>query len=212
MNVSFAEKIMRKISLAVLLSGVIFFGIGEMPVFAYEIQNLGDVGTQRDFVVGPGKIELWMDPGEKKTEHFYITNRLGQEMTFKVKLEDFKGSRDPAQTTVLLGEEKGPYSLRDYLKPEITEFTLKHGERMILPVEISIPKDAEPGGLYGSVLVSTNPPKAALQEEKEKAVTQMRVISQISTLLFIRVKGDVKEEGLLTNLKADKVEKKFYEK
>ena len=143
---------MRKISLAVLISGVIFFLIGGISVLAYEIQNLGDLETQDDFVVGPGKIELWMDAGEKKIDNFYITNRLGQEMSFKVEIEDFKGSRDPGQTTVLLGEEKGPYSLRDYIHPETTEFTFKHGERMILPVEISIPQDAEPGGLYGSVL------------------------------------------------------------
>ena len=203
---------MQKSFFLVLLGMMAFFGIGAQAVFAYEIQDLTNMEEKGDFVLGPGKIELWLTPGEKADKELYITNRLGKTMDFKVHIEDFKGSRDPEQTTLLLGEEKGPYSLRDYLKPEITEFTLKHGERMILPVEISIPEDAEPGGLYGTILISNNPPKSELETEKDTAKGQMRLISQIGTLVFVRVKGDVVEDGFLKEVKTGKIEKKFYEK
>jgi len=202
---------MKKIFFSILLVGLTFW-VGLAVISAYEIQDLTGVEEKGDFVLGPGKTELWLDPGEKTTGQLLITNRLGRTMDFKISIEDFKGSRDPAETTILLGEEKGPYSLKDYLHPEITEFTLKHGQRMVLSVEISIPKDAEPGGLYGSVLISTSPPRAELEVEKEMARGQMQLISRLGCLYFIRVKGEVIEDGFLKELKMKEAVKKFYEK
>jgi len=196
-----------KISLMIIAMFVVFHG----SVLAYEIQDLTNVENANDFVLGPDKIETSLDPGGNYTTKLMITNRLGKEMSFKIQLEDFKGSRDPEETTVLLGEEKGPYSLKDYIKPEATEFTLKHGQRMVLPVTISIPQDAEPGGLYGVILVSTNPPRAIGQTEKDQATGQMNIISRLGTLVFVRVNGDVKEDGRLTEIKAGKQNQKFYE-
>lgn len=201
---------MKKIFLPILLVvGVMVFGFGIKSALAYKIEDLSNVPVANDFVLGGGKIELWMDAGDESTKELMITNRLGRTMDFKIDIEDFKGSRNIEETIVLLGEEKGPYSLRDYLKPEITEFTLNHGQRMILPVKISIPQNAEPGGLYGSVLVTTNPPKTEMEVEKEKAKGGVRLISRLSSLFFIRVKGEVKEEGMLKDFQ---LEKKYYEK
>jgi hypothetical protein len=196
-----------KISFLILISGIIFFGFNSSPILAYYIEDL-QLPERGDFVLGPGKIEIWADPGEEFQKELIISNRIGQTMEFKIEIEDFKGSYDPNQTVILLGEERGPHSLKDFLLPEITKFTLKHGQRITLPVKISIPKDAEPGGLYGSVLVSTNPPMPKGEIEKEKAKGQMRIVSRLGCLFFIRVKGETIEEGLFKNF----LTKKFYEK
>ncbi len=202
---------MKKEIKKILLIVAIFSVISINAVLAYEIQDLTNIENANDFVLGPGKIELNLSPGEKTTQTFTITNRLGKEMNFKVGVEDFKGSRDPEQVTVLMGEEKGPYSLKDYIKPEITEFILKHGQRMVLPVEIDIPQDAEPGGLYGAVLISTNPPQNLPQTQKDQAQTQMNIITRLGTLVFVKVEGDVKEDGFLKELRAGKNSQVFYE-
>lgn len=193
-----------------LATGVVVFCIGNAtPVLAYEIEDLPGAAVENDFVLGPGKTELWVDPGDEYTKELMITNRLGKTMNFKIEIEDFKGSQNPEETVIFLGEERGPYSLKDYLKPEITEFTLNQGQRMILPVEISIPKDAEPGGLYGAVLVTSNPPLTELEAEKEKAKGQVKLISRLGALFFIRVKGEVNENGLVKDFR---IEKRYYEK
>ena len=203
-------------SILLELAGLMILIVVLFPVAAkaYEIQDLTNVEEKGDFVLGPGKTEFFLEPGQKEKIDLLVTNRLGRTMDFKIGIEDFRGSHDPNESTVLLGEEKGPYSLRDYLYPEITEFTLEHGQRMILPVVISIPEDAEPGGLYGSVLVSNNPPRKELEAEKQTAKGQMRLISRIGCLFFVRVKGNVLEEGFLKELRLGKLKekKKFYEK
>jgi len=200
---------MKKLFPQILVIAVMLFGISFPLVLAYQVEDLNISPGDNDFVLGPGKVELWVEPGEKIIKEFTITNRLGKTMDFKIGIEDMKGSRDPEETVVLLGEEKGPYSLKDYIKPELTEFTLNHGQRMILPVEISIPPDAEPGGLYGSMLVSTSPPQVEGGIEGGKAKGQISLISRLGTLFFIRVKGEAREEG---SLKDFTVEKSLYEK
>ncbi len=175
-------------------------------IFAYQIEKINLTGTPAgDFVLSPGKIELWMEPGEKITKVISITNRIGAEMNFKVVVEDFKGSYDAENPVVLMGGEKGPYSLKNYLKPEISEFTLKYGERITIPVEISIPQNAEPGGLYGSALVETNPSK----EQSAGKGTEVKVVSRLGALFLVRVKGNAFEQA---GLKDFRTEKFFYEK
>lgn len=199
---------MKKIFLAIFLAGLVGFGIYFLPVFAYQIEEIPETPVMGDFLLGPGKQELWLEPGETTIKEITIANRLGREMSFQVEIEDFTGSRDPAETIVLLGTEKGPYSLRDYLKPELSEFTLTHGQRIILPIEISIPEDAEPGGRYGTVIVATSPPKIEEGEVKEPRPT-VAVISRLANLFFVRVKGEVIENGFLKEFKS---ERKFYER
>ena len=198
----------QKIVIALVIGAVLGMVSNVAFVSAYEIQDIEETPVKNDFVLGPGKTELNLDPGSETVKNLMITNRLGREMNFKIDIEDFAGSNDPEKTVVLLGSEKGPYSLKEYLKPEITEFTLWHGQRIILPVRIQIPKDAEPSGLYGSVLVSTNPPET----EPEKSKGQTRIISRLGMLFLIRVNGEVTEDGFLHEFKISEPQKLFYEK
>ena len=197
----------KKFFIILTISGFLFFTINSSPIFAYTIENL-QLQEKGDFILAPGKIELLVRPGDEYTKEFSITNRIGRTMNFNIELEDFKGSDNPEETIVLLGKEKSPYSLKDYIKPEITNFTLNHGQRIFLSVKISIPQDAEPGGLYGSALITTNPPEPQGETEKGKAKGQLKMISRLGCLIFIRVEGEAKEEG---NLKDFRTNKNFYE-
>ncbi|MDD3006936.1 MAG: hypothetical protein PHX30_05170 [Candidatus Pacebacteria bacterium] len=175
---------------------------------AYELQNLDNTPIENDFVLGPGKTDLVLEPGEKSVQQIAVTNRLGEDRDFTIEIEDFSGSYDEDQTVVLFGEAKGPYSLKDYIKPEITEFSLKHGERILIPVEVNIPDDSEAGGLYASVLVSTVPSTT----ETKASAGQTRIISRLGTLFFVRVAGDVNESAKLESFKVSDTKYGFYEK
>jgi hypothetical protein len=160
--------------------------------YAYEIEQLPGIDpNSRDFVVGPGKIELNIKPGEQKTTLMKVSNRLGETKNFHLEVEDFTGSNDPKQPVVLLGGQRGPYSLRDYISFENQDLELRSGERATIPVTVSVPADAEPGGLYGTVLVSvtSNP------TTKEVGGGGAAVVSRIGTLFFVTIPGDVKKDG-----------------
>lgn len=160
------------------------------------IEPLPNLEVYGDFVVGPGKEEIILRPGETRRAFIKVSNRLGEDRRFLIGVEDFTGSKDPEQSVILLGNERGPYSLRDYLFPEATDLIIEHGTRAVIPIIISIPEDAEPGGRYGSVLISTEAPDDG--QGGGGAVTGAAIVSRIGVLFFIRVMGDVVEDGSMT--------------
>jgi len=180
----------------------IVFGIQSVTasaVFAapYSIEKLPDSTVYNDFVVGPGKNEVNIKPGETKTVNVIVTNRLGKNKTFQIQIEDFKGSRDVEKPVILLDGEKGPYSLKDYLKVSSMTFSMGNAERVTIPVTIRIPSDAQPGGLYGSLVVSTITTGEEQVLEGESSAGVSPVVTRIGSLLFIRVPGEVKEDLIL---------------
>ncbi len=206
---------MKKTTYLISLGLVFFLGISfSLQVSGYQIEDLNLTASPTgDFSLGPGKIELWMNPGEKLTKELLITSRIDKITKFKIELEDFEGSKDPERAVVLLGEKRGPYSLRDYLYPEVTEFTLEYGEKMTLPIEISIPKDAKSGALYGVVLIASESISTGeLEKKKTEATSEVKIISRLGTLFFVRIKGETGETIESGFLKDFKIEKNFYEK
>jgi len=190
---------MKKIILITIfvLSISVISVFAPQKILAYKIEDLVDVRVEGDFTVGPGKTEVFLNPGEQITRELFITNRTGKAVDFRITLEDFKGSPTGETPLILLGDERGPYSLMDYLKPEIMEFTLGHGQRITIPVEISIPLDAEPGGRYGAALISALPFALEGEYGPGEVGGQIRITARVGSLFFVRVRGDVIEDGFL---------------
>ena len=200
---------MKKINLsrwcAFLVLLLLFFGF--IPTASAITITDTSAEIRDDFVVGPAKTELFLKRGEKVTKSLSVVNRTDREQIFTVEIEDFTGSRDLKQSVVLLGNDRSPYSLRDYIKPEQNSFKLKSKQRGVIDVVISIPNDAEPGGHYGSVLVSSAPSS----QEEDELDNKTRTISRIGALYFVRVEGKVKEDAKLTGFRMEN-SKSFYEK
>lgn len=190
---------------AVILVAIV--ALSTQIVFGYVLESI-DVSNvvNKDFVVGPGKIEIELKPGEQRTVNLKVSNRMGDTRIFNVEIEDFRGSKNPQETVVLLGSERGPYSLRDYLSVPEMNFELQDGQRAIVPVTISVPTDAEPGGLYGSVLITTTSKNQGAVGSGSSAL-----ISRIGTLFFVNVPGEVEADGKLVSFETVG-DKKFYSK
>jgi len=165
-------------------------------VDTYPREILPNADVFGDFVVGPGRFALELAPGESQTVELVISNRMGTTKRFSFETEDIAGSDDPSQAVILLGDQEGPYTLRDYIKIPHMQFDLKHAERVRIPVTVSLPPDAEPGGRYGSLVVSIVSDKQVL-DETSGAKPGSAVISRIGTLFFVTTPGAIEQDGLL---------------
>jgi hypothetical protein len=188
--------------LALSVSGLLLYS---HPAKALEIKD-ATVEVRNDFVLEPAKTEISVKPGDKITKTLSIVNRTDSEKLFSIDVEDFKGSQDPKQVVVLLGSDKGPYSLKDFIKPEVKTFKLKSKQRANINIQFSIPLDAEPGGLYGSVLVSSSSEGTGGQD-----LTDAKTVSRLGALYFVRVAGNVKEDAHLADFRMEDG-KSVYEK
>lgn len=164
----------------------------------YTIETLTDDGRVfNDFVLGPGKIELDLKPGETKTVELTVSNRMGQAEEFEFQIEDAAGGKASDKPVILLGNDRGPYTLRDYIHIPALRFELQNMERARIPVTVTLPADAEPGGRYGSVLVSVVSQKANVGDPNSTSPASA-IVSRIGTLFFVTTPGTVETEGELT--------------
>ncbi len=157
---------------------------------SYTVEKIeGDIDVG-DFVVGPGRTELSISPGETVTEYILVTNRISDSRVFTFEVDDISGSSDGSAAVKLADGERGPYSIRDYISFPQKSITLNLGERARVPVVISLPLDAEPGGLYGSVLVTTD-----RSSTNEETGVRAPLIARIGSLFFVTVEGDAERGG-----------------
>lgn len=150
-----------------------------------------------DFVVGPGRTEVSVMPGETVVREITVTNRISDNRQFKLEIEDIVGSTDGSAAVSLTGDKRGPYSIRDYVSFPREEFNLELGERARIPITITIPPNTPPGGYYGSVLVSTIRPS---QRSEDGPAPTSPIIARVGSLFFITVLGDVKREGEILDI------------
>lgn len=178
-------------------------------VYAFEKSKV-DMPAQNDFVVEPGKTEIFVNPGDTVTKSITITNRIGKTVKFKLTTEDMVGTDDATSPIKLLGDETGPYSIKNFITPEISEFSLDLGEKITIPVTISIPADAEPRGYYGALIVS-NEPEVLDTEQSTSTEGKATLVSRIGSLFFLRINGEGQEAGSLDSFKIIGPGKAFYE-
>jgi len=160
----------------------------------YSRERLPNDDVFNDFVVGPGRFELALEPGQSRTVELVVSNRMGVEKVFSFETEDAEGTDDGSQALVLLGDDRGPYTIKDYFSVPYNEFTLQHAQRARIPVTISIPADADPGGRYGSLLISIVSDKNELNAAGGAAPASV-LISRIGTLFFISTPGTTDAAG-----------------
>lgn len=166
------------------------------PVFAYTTEPVQIDPNRQDFVVGPGKTDVILKPGEKKVLELMVSNRTGKDRQFEIKFANFAGSND-LSSPIVLSTESYQSTMKDFLSVPENIFFLKNGERARVPVTVSVPANAEPGGRYVSVLVSTLTPAEQTNKPEGSSQGGVPLITQTGTLIFVTIPGETKTEGSL---------------
>lgn len=171
--------------------------VGFLPTTASAItREQLQVEILNDFVLEPTKNEVLIKPGQTAVRTISVVNRTERAVTFTIDIEDIAGSDNPYDQVKLLGDERGPYSLKDFLLPETREFTAASGERVTIPVTVSLPADAEPRGYYGAVIISAKDQETE-GGANEGATGVTKLVTRLGSLFLVRIEGAVEEESTL---------------
>lgn len=190
---------------------IIILTLALLPGFANAevIREKIGVDIKGDFVLEPAKNEVVLLPGENSTKKLSIINRMNKSVNFKITVEDIVGSDNVFEQVKLLGDEKGPYSLKDFIIPEITEFTLDSGEKITIPVEVSLPEDSEPRGYYGALIVSSEGEESGVGSGNgAEGVT--KIVTRLGSIFLVKVDGELNQLSSLKEFKAIGPKKMFY--
>lgn len=115
-------------------------------------------------------------------------------MTYYAQVVDFEAKGEDGTSTFvpLIGDDAGDghgSSLARWVQLSGGSVKVPAGGSADMPFTVIVPENAEPGGHYAAILVGTQPGNATTTG------AQVKVSSFVSSLLFVRIKGDVIESG-----------------
>lgn len=141
--------------------------------------------------IQPAKIEISAKPGETITREVRIGNTTDQPIAISVAFEDGTLSDDPLDAMRLLGEERGAFPIAELLSTPEPRYIVGAGSERAILFTLRVPRNAEPGGRYGSVVFTATP------EQPQGAPSNVAVETRLATLVFLRIAGDTTESGKL---------------
>lgn len=147
----------------------------------------------RGLTVIPPKFELFGNPGDTNSEKIRLKNESSFPITLNVVVEDFASAGEEGEVTLEETSQNTAFSLASWIEPQVRDLVLQPGEEITVSFLINIPRDAEPGGHYASLLFASggeSTPGAA-------AVTQ-----RVGSLILLRVSGNVTESAKIETFSA----------
>ncbi len=158
-----------------------------------SIEKHVDAPVENRFVIGPAKIESEVSAGDTKTVFVDLENRTGRTESFEISFEDFTASKDQGAVVELLGNSVSDTSLKNALYVPQKNIVLAHGDRVRIPVTISIGAGTIPGGKFASVVVSAKVSSAVTTESGAQAGAV--VVGRLATLVFVTVPGNIAHDA-----------------
>jgi hypothetical protein len=144
------------------------------PLFQISV-NPGDIWQSSIKVVNGNSVPLTV---YAEVVNFKAVGETGQGKFIPVQ----EGSADNATLAEWITVNNGPYVISPEQTEDVTFF-------------VEVPENASPGGHYAAILISTEPPK----NEGGMAVLTSQAVT---SLLFMRVEGDMHEAGTIREFRA----------
>ncbi len=145
--------------------------------------------------VTPPLFQLTIGPGESWSSSIKVVNNNAYDVTYYTQLVDMEADGEEGQSkfTPLVDEVRDPshqtFSLASWIEISGDPVVVPAGRSASIPFTVRVPDNAEPGGHYGAILVGTQPGSV------DGSGATVKVSSFVSSLLFVRIKGDVIESG-----------------
>ncbi len=173
------------------------------------IPGVAHAATSESFQISPPTANYSGNRGSTVKGNIKVTNLTGQPLTVSVGKENFVAQGEEGQVE-LVNNADPLYSLAPWFNYSVGQLTIQPRSTSQLAYTIGIPTDAEPGGRYGSITLSTIPPKLS-PGQSGAAVEQT-----LASLIFLRINGPAHEqlqvETFTANAKPDTtVSQTFYE-
>lgn len=153
---------------------------------------LGSVATAKALTISPPSIEFTVQPGNQAEFIVKLYNEGAEKQELFVNATTFTSG--PEEGIPVYDFSAPKEDIATWVKLDAAPIVLEPQGRKEVTIAIDVPADAAPGGHYGVVAFSSNPPTAAGAEKPQVAISQ-----GIGTLLLVRVEGEVVESAAVSS-------------
>lgn len=132
--------------------------------------------------ISPARLELSGDRGNVTSNEFTIINEEASEQTYYTSVENFEAQGESGTPSFTASKEGFPSWVK-----VADKITIKSGEKVKIPFTVTVPPDAEAGGHFAGICLSTIPPVTKGGE--------VSVGAKLCMLMLLKVNGEIKEDG-----------------
>ncbi|MDD5145367.1 MAG: GxxExxY protein [Candidatus Pacebacteria bacterium] len=165
-----------------LLSAFISFYI--MANLFFPITAKAEGVAKLGLSVSPQVFELEVFPGEKIIRRINVKNLSDVPLPISIRTTDFTAKDDSGEMEFDDASQDISIASRKWFNFEKADFILDVNETEVINFEISIPKEAEPGGHYSVILFEPQLPSFYFKEGQPKTVPIVGVLFLISVRVF----------------------------
>ena len=167
----------------------IFFGLLiALTTFSHAQESAG-------FSISPPSFEITANPGDIIKNVIKVTNITSTPLSLETLSKDFIAVGNEGAVELL--DEKSSFSLASWVSFDIENITLQPKQTALMNFKIEVPKTAEPGGKFASLILRTIP-------TKNTEVTGATLAQEVGALVLLRVTGNAKEYARITEFTSDK--------
>jgi len=181
----------EKFFLAIIIFGLMWGG----SALAWQVETIADLPAAGDFLVFPAKKEIIMAGGAQEKVEISILNRTGKAQEYTLEVNDLKGSQENENGLEFGDYASYPYSLKKYLRTVDNQVVIGSGQLARAQLEISLPEEMPPGGLYAIILIS--------QHSVGDSAGEAKMIGQAGIPIYVKIPGKVVESGATKSFKID---------
>ncbi|MBP7760168.1 hypothetical protein KA093_00020 [Candidatus Saccharibacteria bacterium] len=141
--------------------------------------------TGQALEIAPPVLDIRGDPGEIVKAQISLRDVSPTSLLVKNEINDFTAAGEDGTPKILVEDgEVSPYSIKNWISP-LPQITLKPKEVQKLTVNVTIPKNAAPGGYFGVIRFTAEAP--------DPTQTGVSLSASLGTLVLLRVNGTAKE-------------------
>jgi hypothetical protein len=176
-----------KISVLVIVSFLFLF-------FFSEVKAQEDGFRLR---VSPPLLEIEIEPGGSYSDFIKFSSLSEfEQLTLYPQILSFKALGDEGgQEFIENAEENKTYSLAQWINISVDILEIDALDSVVLPFTISVPEDAEPGGRYAAILLSSQP------DEDLQGSSAVALGAKSGTIILARVAGEATESAFISQFK-----------
>ncbi|HEX5455991.1 MAG TPA: DUF916 domain-containing protein [Candidatus Saccharimonadales bacterium] len=152
-----------------------------------------DNTDKTSLAVSPPTFDLSANPGDTLHDSIKVQNITDKTVDINTSIKNFVAVGTEGE--VGLTDQNGQYSLAKWIHVTPSSAVLQAKESKVFNFTVDVPKNAEPGGKFGSIVFSTT--------HGASGASAVGVSQQIGTLLLLRIAGDAKEQASISSMLAD---------
>lgn len=147
-------------------------------------------------------LELTADPGTIQPGVVKVYNETNNSLFLVSSVDEFTTGNEEGQPVYVPTEDRGDFL--DWFSVGEETMVLVPGQAAVVPFTVDIPSNAVPGGYYATIFWENIPPQRGDDDN-------VAVRGKVGTLIFLRVNGEVVEQGEVITFSTRDNQTTFYE-